>query len=101
MPTRIPPKIYSINQSFITILDLFTFLYFYSRPRLSIPSNDFFTSDKIWELQLGLEGFEERLGRWRQVLAVLGDKAKAVNYFDCAGAASVVVGIRADKDGQK
>jgi len=60
-----------------------------------------FTSEQIWELQLGLEAFDERLERWRQVLAVLGDKAKAVNYFDCAGAASVVVGIRADKDGQK
>ncbi len=60
-----------------------------------------FTSTKAWELQLGLENFDQRLQRWRQVLEVLGEKAMAVNYFDCAGTASIVVGIRADKYGQK
>lgn len=69
-----------------------------------------FTSDKVWELQLGLEGFDERLKRWRQVLEVLGERAMAVNYFDCTGTGSVVVGLRpqtvgvdlkAEKYGQK
>ena len=53
-----------------------------------------FTSEKVWELQLGLEGFEERLKRWRQVVKVLGERAMAVKYFDCAGTGSVVVGLR-------
>ncbi|MEA1921750.1 MAG: FtsQ-type POTRA domain-containing protein [Pseudomonadota bacterium] len=53
-----------------------------------------FTTDKDWELQLGLAGFDERLRRWRQVLKVLGEKAVAVKYFDCAGNDSVVVGLR-------
>ena len=69
-----------------------------------------FTSDKVWELQLGLDGFDERLERWRQVLEVLGKRAMAVKYFDCAGTGSVVVGLRtqmvggdvkAEKHGQK
>ena len=69
-----------------------------------------FTSNKVWELQLGLDGFDERLKRWRQVLEALGERAMAVSYFDCAGTNSVVVGIRAktvasdvkaEKHGQK
>jgi len=69
-----------------------------------------FTTDKVWEVQLGSEAFDERLKRWRQVLEVLGERAMAVNYFDCAGISSVVVGIRsqtadgnvkAERDGQK
>lgn len=53
-----------------------------------------FTTDKDWELQLGLDSFDEHLRRWRQVLAVLGESAMAVKYFDCAGNDSVVVGLR-------
>ncbi len=53
-----------------------------------------FTTDKAWELQLGLEGFDERLKRWRQVLEVLGERAMAVSYFDCAGTDTVVAGLR-------
>ena len=53
-----------------------------------------FTTDKVWELQLGLEGFDERLKRWRQVLEALGEKAMAVKYFDCAGTGTVVAGLR-------
>ncbi|MCD6532939.1 MAG: FtsQ-type POTRA domain-containing protein [Deltaproteobacteria bacterium] len=53
-----------------------------------------FTTDQGWELQLGLDRFDEHLRRWRQVLAVLGERAMAVKYFDCAGNDSVVVGLR-------
>ncbi|MCD6293094.1 MAG: FtsQ-type POTRA domain-containing protein [Deltaproteobacteria bacterium] len=53
-----------------------------------------FTSDKGWELQLGWDQFEEHLKRWRQVLAVLGEKAMAVKYFDCAGNDSIVIGLK-------
>ena len=53
-----------------------------------------FTSEKVWELQLGLDGFDERLKHWRQVLKVLGEITMAVKYFDCAGSGSVVVGLR-------
>ena len=53
-----------------------------------------FTTEQDWELQLGLDGFDEHLRRWRQVLAVLGERAMAVKYFDCAGNDSVVVGLR-------
>ena len=69
-----------------------------------------FTSDKVWELQLGLDGFDERLEHWRQVLEMLGERAMAVKYFDCAGTGSVVAGLRpqmvggdvkAEKYGQK
>ncbi|MBN2706784.1 MAG: FtsQ-type POTRA domain-containing protein [Deltaproteobacteria bacterium] len=69
-----------------------------------------FTTGKVWELQLGTDGYEERLQRWRQVLEVLGGRAVAVNYFDCAGTGSVVVGlkparaggsVKAERNGQK
>jgi len=69
-----------------------------------------FTTGKVWELQLGLEGFDERLKRWRQVLEVLGERSMAVKYFDCAGIGTVVAGLRpqtvgvdlkAEKHGQK
>ena len=53
-----------------------------------------FTTVQGWELQLGLDRFDEHLRRWRQVLAVLGERAMAVKYFDCAGNDSVVVGLR-------
>ncbi|MEA3347692.1 MAG: FtsQ-type POTRA domain-containing protein [Pseudomonadota bacterium] len=53
-----------------------------------------FTTDMVWELQLGLESFDERLERWRQVLKVLGERSMAVKYFDCTGTGSVVVGLR-------
>ena len=53
-----------------------------------------FTTDMVWELQLGFEGFNERLEHWRQVLTVLGERSMAVKYFDCTGTGSVVVGLR-------
>jgi cell division protein FtsQ len=53
-----------------------------------------YTTGRGWELQLGLDNYRERLGRWRQVIQALGEKATAVKYFDCAGEASVVAGLR-------
>ena len=58
-----------------------------------------FTSEKVWELQLGLDGFAERLKHWRQVLKVLGERTMAVKYFDCTGHGSVVVGLRSQMIG--
>ena len=58
-----------------------------------------FTTGTGWELQLGQENYGERLGRWRQVLENLGEGASAVKYFDCAGEASVVAGLRLSTPG--
>jgi len=57
----------------------------------------FFTTGRNWEIQLGLENYRERLDRWRRVLQVLGDRASAVKYFDCAGEVSVVAGLRSSQ----
>ena len=46
---------------------------------------------------MGLENYRERLDRWRRVLQVLGDRASAVKYFDCAGEVSVVAGLRSTR----
>ncbi len=53
-----------------------------------------FTTPEVWELQLGRRDFPRRLNHWRRVLAFLGERAKAVKYFDCAGENMVVVGLR-------
>ena len=53
-----------------------------------------FTTGQVWELQLGLDDFARRLQAWQQVMKTLGERTAAFAYFDCAGAGSVVAGLR-------